>query len=453
MTTAPSTSSNSIGGLVSKDVAPIDPESLPLLMSDRSFWGLTITQFLGAFNDNLYKQLILLLAVPVAAGAAAVATKGGDIQGWASLVFAIPFVLLSGIAGYLSDRYSKQPIIWLCKVAEIGVTLLALAAFLLYDWTHMVGTWTVLFLMGTHSTFFGPGKYGILPELFRSKDLGRANGIILMTTFLAIIFGTVAAGALHDVLVGDSGKPNDLWIASLVCVGIACCGTGSAMLIRRTPIAQPKLPLTSDTWFVSAEVRRILFADKPLLMALLASCVFWMVGGLAMPTINSLGRRQLLIDATSTSLLNASIALGIMIGAIIAGVLSRFGKTDRLVTIGLWGILAALIALGWWRGEATHVLGQKGSIVALIALGIFAAIYSVPLQVFLQQRPPSEIKGRMIATMNQANFVGILLSGPLYQLFESIATSNGWPVSAVFWMIGILILPLALFYRLDSSAK
>jgi acyl-[acyl-carrier-protein]-phospholipid O-acyltransferase/long-chain-fatty-acid--[acyl-carrier-protein] ligase len=431
------------------------------LLVDRAFWGLTLTQFLGAFNDNLYKQLILLSAVPVAASlgagvaqelaAAEPGGAGSDAQGWASFVFSIPFVLMSGIAGYLSDRFSKQPIIRLCKLAEIGVTLLALAAFLCYGWTGMFGTWFVLFLMGTHSTFFGPGKYGILPELFPARDLARANGIILMTTFLAIIFGTVTAGALHDHLVGPSGDIQHLWIGSLLCVGVAVCGTMSAMLIRRTPVAQPNLPLTSDAWLVSREVRQVLRRDRPLLMALLASCVFWMVAGLAMPTINSLGLTQLKINKTSTSMLTASIALGIMAGALSAGWLSRFGKTDRLVVVGLWGIIATLVALGFWGPDNVHLLGMGGSMMALIALGIFAAIYSVPLQVFLQQRPPVAIKGRMIATMNQANFMGILISGPLYQLFERLATWAGWPISSVFWMIALLVLPLALFYRLDST--
>ena len=434
-------------------VAGDSNDTRPALIKDKSFWGLAVTQFLGAFNDNLYKQLVLLLAVPVGAAAlAGGAEKGSDLQGWALFLFSIPFVLWSGFAGYLSDRYSKQPIIWMCKVAEIGIALLALVAFLWYDWSGMIGTWTVLFLMGTHSAFFGPGKYGILPELFRARDLATANGIILMSTFLAIIFGTVAAGALFDSLVGETGATHNLWIGSLVCAGIAIVGTISASFIRRTPVAMPGLPLTPDVWGVAREVRHVLWSDRPLLVALLASCVFWLVAGLAMPTINSLGLTQLNLDKTKTSLLTASIAIGIMVGAVLAGLISRLGKTDRLVNVGLWGILGALVALGFWRAGGQHVLGMGGSIVALIALGIFSAIYSVPLQVFLQQRPPSEIKGRMIATMNQANFVGILIAGPLYQLFERLSAWSGAPISSVFWMIAALVLPLAIFYRLDSNA-
>ncbi len=429
----------------------------PRLMADRSFWGMTSTQFLGAFNDNLYKQLMLLLAVPLVAAEAAAGAGDGqppsDIQGWATLVFSLPFVIFSGFAGYLSDRFSKTPIIILCKVGEIGVMLLGLAAFYFYDLFGTAGTWVVLFLMGTQSSFFGPGKYGVLPELFRTRDLPRANGIILMTTFLAIIFGTVFAGALKDLLVGDEGgTAQGLWLGLVVCVGIAIAGTLTSLMVRKVPPAQPGIKLTADCWAVSHDVYEMLRADRVLLNALLVSCVFWLVSGIAVPTVNRLGLGLLGVDATKTSLLTASIGFGIMIGALLASRLCRGGHGDRLVSVGLWGILGSLIALGFWTAGGKHLLGFSGSIIALITMGVFAAIYAIPLQVFLQDRPPSNLKGRMIATMNQANFVGILISGPLYQLFEAISTGLGWPISSVFWMMGLLVLPLAIFYRLDSRA-
>ncbi len=119
----------------------------------------------------------------------------------------------------------------------------------------------------------------------------------------------------------------------------------------------------------------------------------------------------------------------------------------------MWGIVGSLLAIGLWGDNGKHLLGFYGSILALIALGVFSAIYSVPLQVFLQQRPSPELKGRMIATMNQANFVGILIAGPLYQLFERIAAWSELPISSIYLMIGLLVLPLAMFYRLDSDAQ
>lgn len=422
-----------------------DESNRPTLFRDQSFWGMVATQFLGAFNDNLYKQLMLLLAVPVA-----VASSGGgsDIQGWATLVFSLPFVLFSGIAGYLSDRFSKTPIIVACKAAEICVMLLGLVAFYYFELLGTAGTWIVLFLMGTQSSFFGPGKYGVLPELFRSRDLPRANSLILMSTFLAIIFGTVMAGFLKDALTGEGGDTTSLWMGMLICVGLAVVGTITSCLVRRVPPAQPQLPLTADSFAVSRDIWALLSRDRVLLAAVLVSSVFWLVSGLAVPTVNRLGR-WLEVSDTLTSLLTASIGLGIMVGAPIASILCRKGYGDRAVTLGLFGIFGALAALGAWWGD-THVLGYGGSLLGLLMLGVFAAIFAIPIQVFLQDRPPAALKGRMIATMNQANFVGILISGPLYQLFEAIASWCGWPISSVFWMMALLVLPLASFYRLRS---
>lgn len=438
------------------------PPSPPTLFADRSFWGMTCTQFLGAFNDNLYKQLLLLLAISIPMAALAgdavkelaagvvEAEKGGDVQGWATLVFSLPFVLFSGYAGYLSDRFSKTPIIVLCKVAEIGVMLLGLLAFYYYDVLGMAGTWVVLFLMGTQSAFFGPGKYGILPELFTHRELPRANGIILMTTFLAIIFGTVLAGGLKELLTSDGSNQN-LWLALLVCVGIAILGTLTSLMVRKVPPAQPGIKLTADCMAVSNEVSAMLKADRVLLNALLVSSVFWLVSGLAVPTVNRLGLGLLQVGDTKTSMLTASIGLGIMGGALFASFLCRKGYGDVSVSLGLWGILGSLIMLGLWSGGDQHLIGFYGSIVALISMGVFAAIFAIPIQVFLQERPPSNLKGRMIATMNQANFVGILISGPLYQMFEWISGAAGWPICSVFLMMGLLVLPLAVFYRLKTS--
>ncbi len=427
----------------------------PALLADKAFWGMTVTQFLGAFNDNLYKQLMLLLAIPAAVAATSVASNevsSGDVQGWATLVFSLPFVLLSGIAGYLSDKYSKQPIIVLCKAAEIVVMLLGLAAFYYFDTFGTAGTWIVLFLMGTQSSFFGPSKYGILPELFRPQDLPRANAIILMTTFLAIIFGTVLAGALKDMLTGKDGDMSQLWMGLLLCAGIAVLGTVTSLLIRWVPRAKPELQLKPDSWAVSSDVWQVLKTDTVLLKALLVSSVFWLVSGIAVPVVNRLGLELLEVGATMTSVLTASIGFGIMAGALVASYFCRIGKGDQAVTVGLFGIFGVLVVLGLWLpGESpTHVLGFGGSVAALILLGVFAAIFAIPIQVFLQTRPPESIKGRMIATMNQANFVGILISGPLYQVFEAIASSAGWPICSVFVMMSLLVLPLAALYRLRS---
>jgi MFS family permease len=426
----------------------------PPLLKDRSFWGLAVTQFLGAFNDNLYKQMMLLMAIP----GVAMAFKGGDRQGWATALFSLPFVLLSSYAGFLSDRYSKSRIIVLCKFAEIGITILAILAFLFYgdlgDW----GTWSVLLLMGIHSTFFGPGKYGILPELFRKQDAPRANGLILMSTFLAIILGVVLAGVIKDLLVVKNADGSEdfsrLWIGSLVCTGVAVIGTLCSMFIRTTPPAQPDARLVVEDFVASEPIKKLLFTDRPLLLAIIVSSIFWLIGGIVMPVVNAMGKVQMALASDgAVSVLTGGLAIGIILGAVSANVLLKKMNPTTQVRLGMSIMIVSMVILGFWLPGGKPMLGYAGSLIFLVLAGIGAAVFVIPLQVFLQQRPPAELKGRMIATMNFANFVGILLAGPLYQLFLFLVSALGWPVSSVFWIMSLMLLPCALLYRLPTDSE
>jgi acyl-[acyl-carrier-protein]-phospholipid O-acyltransferase/long-chain-fatty-acid--[acyl-carrier-protein] ligase len=432
-----------------------DPKStLPRLYRDRAFWGMTATQFFGAFNDNLFKQLMLLLAIPV--GLASIGMQ--DQQGQATIVFSLPFVLFSGYAGFLADRFSKQPIIVLAKVAEIVVMLLGVAAFLCYSRTGYEGLLVVLFLMGTQSAFFGPAKYGILPEMLRTEDLPRANGVIVMTTFLSIIFGTASAGLLNTSF-GIRNAPllesaQRLWIGSAICVAIAVVGTLTSLAIRRVPPARPGLKFRLSALTIPPESRRVLKDDTPLLAAILAACLFWLVAGIAVQAVNSLGLRQLKIGDARTSLMTAIIGLGIATGAVIAGRLCRGRADTRVVRLGAWGLFLFSLLLSISLPGGRHLLGSYGSLpvlFVLVLLGISAGLFAIPVQVFIQARPPEGLKGRMIAVMNQANFVAIMLSGAVYTLFDRIVGACGLPRSTTFAMMAVLILPVAIFYRLPED--
>jgi len=230
----------------------------PPLWHDISYHGMNFTQFFGAFNDNLFKQLVLLICVDYF-------LETGKNDQWAALLlFALPFVLFSGFAGFLSDRMSKVHIVVAMKVAEIGVMTAGLLALHSTD-GRMIFLLAVVFLMGTHSAFFGPPKYGILPELFRERDLPQVNGMIQMTTFLSIILGMALAGFIKEWY-------NDrLWIGSAVCIGIAVTGTLTSLVIRRTPIARPGLEFSPSALFISSETWRMLKADRPLTLVLVIS--------------------------------------------------------------------------------------------------------------------------------------------------------------------------------------
>jgi acyl-[acyl-carrier-protein]-phospholipid O-acyltransferase/long-chain-fatty-acid--[acyl-carrier-protein] ligase len=420
--------------------APAYLNDLPPLGRDSSFWGMAVTQFLGAFNDNLFKQLMLLLATPTAVQLAA--GDADDRQSEAMIVFSAAFLIFSGFAGYVSDRVSKRPVIIWSKVAEIAAMTLGMIGFLFYGTIGFEGMLIVLFLMGTQSAFFGPSKYGYLPESLRPADLPRANGIFLMLTFLSIIFGTAVAGGLL-MLVGSQR----VWLASLVCVVLAVVGTLTSLLIRPVPPANPKLKADWQAWLVPPDILRLLLRDRALLWAILVVAVFWMVGGMVQQGVNALGKTQLGLTDGKTSLLTASIGVGIALGCMIGGYLSRDRVNRNVVIVGEIGIFVTMILMSLRGGAHQHLLGFYGSIPMLIAMGAFTGMFIVPIQVALQSRPPREQKGRMIATMNQCSWIGIILGAILYAVCIAIFDKYDWPRNTMFAVTAALMLPVAVFYR------
>ncbi len=440
----------------------VDSVETPLFR-DRSFWGMTATQFLGAFNDNLFKQLVLLLAVggPAAAMAAtaaqnaqpAAARSGPDLQSLAMFLFAAPFLLFSGFAGYLSERYSKRSIVVACKVAEIGIVLLGMAAFVLWNQMGMAGLLFVIFLMGAHSAFFGPPKWGILPELFAERDLPLANGIILMTTFLAIIFGTALAGLLKQIVAPNDVDIHRLWLASIACIVIAVLGTLTAVQIRPLRPVNPQLPFHWSALTVPGEVVSLLKRDHELFWAMCASCMFWLIGGIVQPSVNSLGKVQFGLKDGPTSALAACMGIGIAVGCVVAGKLSRHRVNFRLVKVGAWLLVIILAILAIPGTDRFNFIRVPGTVVALLLLGVSAGLFAVPIQVFLQTRPPESLKGRTIATTNLANWIAIITSAGIYFLFDVIVRQLNVPRATVFALTALLMLPIAIFYRPKTDGK
>lgn len=431
----------------------LDRESLPRLLSDSSFWGLTVTQFLGAFNDNLVKQTLLLLFVAIPA----TDPEGGtsDLQGLGAPIFSLPFILFSGLAGYLSDKFSKRRLIVICKLAEIAITALGVLVFALLIGRGMsmalVGPFCIiLFLMGTHSAFFGPGKYGILPEMLRDRDLEAANGLVLMTTFLALILGSALAGPLLEALGADR-----LWISGVVGVGIAVLGTGTALFIRRVPPAHPGLPFRPSSLGVPGDVARLMWRDKPLLAAVMASSMFWACAAMVQLAVNALGITQLEASPAATSFMVSCISIGIAAGSLTASLSSRGRFNTRILWTGLWGMIVclALLAIPGPEAKHSHLLGYWGSLVTLIALGAFTGMFAVPLQTFVQSRAPADCKGRVVATQNLCQWIGITSFGLLYGVFPPLLKRLHWPSCITFAFVALCMLSIAVLYRpRDDSA-
>lgn len=461
---------------------------IPPSKTTAAFWGLLATQFLGAFNDNVFKFLVMFLCTDRAK-----IDRLDDWQGYALVAFASPFVLFSGISGYYGDRYSKTQIIFLSKVLEIVVMALGLLVFWLIEPSQLqlVLLLMVLFAMGAQSTLFGPAKYGILPELFEKQKLPRINGWFLMTTFVAIIGGAAAAGILKDQL-------SSLMAVQWVCVLIAIVGTLTTLPICPIPAAQPQLKFKPSSLIVDPETRQALRVHPKLWTALLFSSVFWFVGGVFQPSVNAMGTLQYRLSDTETGLLNATTAIGIAVGCAWAGLLSRSRFRASLIRIASAGmvILIACLAIPgdpltpsvapveasvisatssetgistttatepstksaeeWGALTSTQLLrpyvSLTGAALLLIGSGFFAGLYSVPLQVFIQAMAPEHLKGRMIGAMNLVNWVGIVLSGAFYEIGKQILVRVGASPNAIFGSIAIVILLAGVMFPMRDES-
>lgn len=402
---------------------------------------MTITQFLAVFNDNLYKQVVVLVCVDIALAGG---TKG--LGGIATIFFTIPFILLSGFCGYLSDKYSKRTIVVISKIAEVAIMFLGMLAFL-SEKPNIVLMFGVLFLIGVHSTLYAPAKYGLLPELFSKRDLPKVNGLFQMSLFVAIILGLAAAG------IAKENWNDKLWLVSLVCIVIAVLGFFSSMLIRRMPAARPGMAFDRSDLIVNRETRKVLWANKPLLSALFATSAFWATGGLVYPlAITDLGRKQFGLSESFTSYLAAGTGIGIAVGCVIGMLLSHQRFNARLVRVGGWGMFLGLLLITI-PGAApnTNMLGVAGTAVVLVGLGICAGLYSVPLQVLIQAKAPAEHKGRVIGAMSLANWIGIYFSGMLYSIASPINAAWNFPPATLFAIGAVFLSPVLLFYRPQSE--
>jgi len=384
------------------------------LTQNRSFHGHIGAQFFGAFNDNLFKQLILFLA-------ARELFPGEDKQGLAFAVFALPFILFSSYAGDLSERLSKQKVVVAMKVAEIFIMGAGVYVLQSRSWALML---VVLFVMGAQSAFFGPAKYGVIPELVKKDQLMAANGVISMTTFLAILLGQALAGPLLDSY-GDA-----LWVTGVWCTGFAAIGTGLSLMIRKLQPQRPSLTIQKNpfggVWSSIVELRE----DPRVFKVLVLNSLFWFDSGVAGQAITGLSAPKYLnIPADQNwriSLLLVILALSIIIGSVCVPFISRTIRPGRLVALG------AVVMMGaqWLLAAVTAAFGgsELGYDLAagtLVLIGFFGAFFAVPIQTFLQDAPLEGTRGKAFAVNNFLNFIFIFLAGIFYLGSSAISLQPG----------------------------
>ena len=370
------------------------------LVANSGFQAFLWTQFLGAFNDNVYKMIVSLRAVHVAAG------ESSLYLSLAGAVFVIPFLLFSGYSGHLADRVSKRRVLVGVKVFEVFVMLLGIAAFFSARIELML---VVLFLMALHSTVFSPAKYGIVPEMLPETELSRANALLEMSTFVAIVLGTAVGGGLF-ALWKDTP-----WYLGFVMTGVSVIGLLTSLRITRVPASGAEQRFD---WNPFAEVitgTRHLIADRPLFLTVLAISYFWFLGALFQMDLLLFGSEVLKVDELRVSLMVTALAIGIGVGSMLSGRLS--GSKVEIGLVPLGSGLMAVFSVALWAASGSY----GWSVAVLSLLGVASGIFIVPLNAYLQQRAESREKGRIIATNNIWNTFGLLLaSGVLWVLHDKL---------------------------------
>lgn len=389
------------------DAAFGQAEQLPATgsQSQRGYWALIITQFQGAFSDNVLRYLLLGLVV----GPGLSEQSGNRLVSIIMLLFSLPFILFSMSGGYLADRFSKRSVTIATKYMEIASMLIATVGLALHSLPMEL---TGLFLVATQAALFGPSKYGLLPELLPEKRLSWGNGVIELGTFLAIITGTVTGGVLADRWHGREVYAGFLLIA------LACAGVLFSRGIDRVRPAAPgkifRANFLGDLWANIGVMRK----DRALFLAVLGNTYFWFLGALLMTTVLVYGKYVLGISTAQSAYLNAALAIGIGVGSLAAGYLSA-GKIEYgLIPLGSIGITVTTLTLGLFHTSFT------GSAVLLATLGFFAGFFAVPVNALVQHRPSEDQKGGIIAATNLLSFVGMGLSAGVYFLLTGVSHLN-----------------------------
>lgn len=399
-----------------------------LLLAPR-FMPLFITQFLGAFNDNVFKNALVVL---IAFGALrSTSLSAATMVNLCAALFILPFLLFSASSGHLADHSDKAAIARTTKLLEIAVMSLAGFGFLLHSLPLLL---LALFLMGLQSTLFGPVKYALLPQHLHTGELMKGNSWIEAATFVAILLGTIGGGLL--AALGSEA------VIALVCLLIAVLGAVASRFIPPAPSALPAMrtrfahPLRD-----SLEVLRIARSDARVWLTVLAISWFWFFGAVFLTLLPIYTRESLNGSETVATLLLAVFALGIGMGAFLAARLGRGHPRAGVVLAGALGM--SLFAADLWlatpdavpqltQDAANFVADRRNWRVLLdcMLVSICGGLFSLPLYTHLQQRAPLVALGRVIAAVNVMNALYMVLSAA----FGAALLAAGADVATV-WLL------------------
>ena len=386
------------------------------LLNKRRFLPLFVTQLLGAFNDNLYKNAVVLFFVYTI-------YNDPKAEGWisalATALFIMPFFLLSALSGQLADMRDKARIIRIVKACEIAIMLFGGVGLLLAWQGLAMPVATVLMMggilaMGVHSTFFGPIKYAILPQHLHEDEVLGGTGLVEAGTYIAILAGTVLAGLIAVE-----------W-AALGCVITAVIGYFSGREVPPAPALGTVAPLDFNIWRSSITLVKGTMRVRRVYLAIVAISFFWTIGAVLIIQFPPLAKNVLTAGKDVASLFLGIFSVGVAIGSVIINrmlkgtVSARFAPAS-VIGMGISVVLFYLICRTWVGAENGTLLSISDFIVhdaawlltaALLAIAITGGMFVVPLYAFLTTTVDKSETARTVAANNIVNS-GAMVVGSL----------------------------------------
>lgn len=414
------------------------------MSADRNYPLLLSGQFLGAFGDNAILAVIVgQLTYLQKAGAITAAELRTSNTLYTSLLF-LPYVLLAPLAGWLNDRYAKTT--WL--TGGNALKLLGTGGCALSVWFGPLWQGLGYLLVGVGACFYGPAKYGILPEILPRGRLVKANGTVELLTLVAILGGAIAGSVLADVFKDRV----------LVSYGVLGAIFGAALLcnffMAPTP-ANPEVRLNRSVGEFTGHLRDLLRSPR-LGRVLIGTALFWVCGAAMKINFQPWGLDVLhLPDNTQIALLGLWLSVGVMAGSVLAGQLHAVGdlrRTQRhgFALAGLLALLWSVESLGFWRTPVVQ-LGPLHLVVPVVALliatGLVAGLFLIPLNAALQAEPHPDKLGKTIAVQNLFDNLGMLLTG----LFVFAGVKVGLSASGVFLGLAVAVAALVAWLRIPAK--
>jgi 1-acyl-sn-glycerol-3-phosphate acyltransferase len=383
------------------------------LLKQRRFLPFFLTQALGAFNDNVFKQALVALVTFVTIGLTA--QDRNYYTNLAAGLFILPFFLFSATSGQLSDKYDKARLARFVKLLEVAIMFVGAVGFLRQDLTLLLA---MLFMMGLHSTLFGPLKYGILPQVLRDHELTGGNGLIEMATFLAILTGTILGTSL--IQVPGSGA----WLVSGVTIALALAGYASARAMPPVPSEAPDLKINwnpvTETW----DNLRQLARNRTVFLSCLGISWFWFYGSIYFIQLPNYTREVLGGNAGVYTLLLTIFSVGVAIGSLLCDRLSGHKVEIGLVPFGSIGmtVFGADLYFAWPYSASVQDVapmafvalpGAWRVLMDLALMAVFSGFFIVPLFALIQSRSEPARRSRVIAANNILNAMFMVVASVL----------------------------------------